>query len=302
MRRLARFVATPFGLAVVGLLVLAGWAALSAGIFDNAVQRQIRTSSVYAAPGVDLDRTEAERIIGNRRLVMVFLDRGADLAAACDDTEDAAAGTFVLLLTPADDELDHYGCSNFTDDDIENDENFGKAFVSEQMLPQGTAEFVNRPLDAVKVAVVNYDTLVKTGTLPDGARTITSSASRYVLAAAAVAAVLAGAATVFLVGRGIGRLAATHREEQDTTSDARTALNAKATVLAGHIIALDRRYARASKKFQHEQRELAAEYTELVADLTAENPDPSLDERVDSLTDRARALAGTQRRRTRKRS
>lgn len=287
-----RFVATPFGLAVVGLLVLAGWAVWSAGIFDNAMQRQIRTSSVYTAPGIDLNRSEAEQIIGNRRLVVVFLDRGADLAEACDDTEDAAAGTFVLLLSPAGDELDHYGCSNFTDDDIENDENFGKAFVSEQMLPQGAAEFVDRPLDALKVAVVNYDTLVKTGTLPDGARTITSSASRYVLAAAAIAAVLAGAAAVFLTARRIGRLAATRREDRDTADDARATLNANVAVLAGHIIELDRRYARAGKKFQRQHRNLAAEYTDLVADLTAAEPDPALAGRVESLTERARALTG----------
>ncbi len=103
---------TPFGLAVVGLLVLAGWALWSAGIFDDAMQRQIRTSSVYTAPGVDLDRAEAEQIIGNRRLV-VGVPRGRCRPRRSLRRHRNGRGRHVRAAAePATgDELDHYGCS-----------------------------------------------------------------------------------------------------------------------------------------------------------------------------------------------
>ncbi|MFL6118078.1 hypothetical protein [Actinophytocola sp.] len=282
MARLIRYLATPFGVAVLGLLVLAGWAAWSGGILDGAVARQVRGSSVYVAPGIDLDQRAAERVIGNRRLVVVFLDRDADLAEACEDTEDAAAGTLVVLFRPADDEFDHYGCAHFPGDDIDSD-TFGKAFVAENIVPRGADQFLHRPLDAVKIVAVNYDSLVRSGTVPDGPRAISPSAPRYLLAAAAVLTVIGGAATVFLVSRRLGRLAAQRQGEHAATSDARASLNAKAAVLATHIIELDRRPT-------GEQRALAADYAELAAALTAEDPDPDLAKRVDALTERARNL------------
>lgn len=281
---MARLIRTPFGAAVLGLLVLAGWAAWSAGIFDGTVARHVRTSSVYVAPGIDLDEQAAERVIGNRRLVVVFLDRDADLAEACDDVEDAAAGTLVMMFKPGDGELEHYGCAQFFDDS--DDENFGKAFAMETTAPQGADEFLDRPLDAVKVVAVNYDSLVKAGVVPDGARTIDPSAPRYLLAVAAVVTVLAGAVTVFLAGRRIGRLAARRQGEDQAVSDARASLNAKAAVLAGHIIELDRR----TGKDAH--RKLAADYAKLATDLAADTDqvDPTLVDRVDLLTERAREL------------
>jgi hypothetical protein len=282
-----RRLATPFGAATLALLVLAGWAAWTAGIFDGPLARDVRTSSVYAAPGIDLDQAAAERVIGNRRLVVAFLDGDADLAQACDGTADAAAGTLVMLFKPAGDEFEHYGCAQFPDDDYDG-ENFGKAFAAETVAPQGADQFLDRPLEAVKVVAVNYDTLVKSGTVPDGARTIEPSAPRYLLAAVAVLAVIGGAVTVFLTGRRLGRLAAHHQTTAEAESDTRASLNAKAAALARQIIDLDRRAA------DHDgYRELAADYATLAADLTADDLDPDLDERIERLSERARGLTRT---------
>lgn len=283
-----RFFATPFGLAVVALLVLAGWATWTAGIFDGPVAKEVRSSSVYVAPGLDIDKAAAEKIIGNRRLVVVFLDRGADLSEGCDDTSGAADGTLVLLLSPGDDEFERYGCAHFPGDD---DENFGKAFVAETRIAGGVDQFTDRPLEALKVIAVNYDSLVKAGVVPDGARTISPSLPRYLVAVAAVVAVVGGAVTMWVVGRRAGRLAAGHRAERDAAADARSSLNAKAAVLARQIIDLDGRYPRADNEFRGKYRQLAADYAELARDLTDGEVEPELGPKVDGLTTRARALA-----------
>jgi hypothetical protein len=293
--RVRRFFGTPFGVAVLGLLVLAGWALLSAGIFDGPLARQIRSSSIYTAPGVELDHTAAERIIGNRRLVVAFLEPGADLGDRCDETDGAADDTIVLLLSRGDDEFERYGCSHFPDGD---DENFGKAFVAETQISSGVDQFADDPLSALKVIAVNYDGLVKAGIVPDGARTISPSLPRYLVAVAAIAAVVGGTAAAYVAGRRAGRLAAGHREERDAAQDARSALSARAAVLAQHIIELDRRYAGSKKKhvsFRKKYRALASDYADLVADFTAADErgevDNTLHRRVESLTDRSRDLA-----------
>ena len=289
MTRVKKFVATPFGLAAVALLVLAGWATWTAGIFDGPVAKEVRSSSVYVAPGLDVDKAAAEKIIGNRKLVVVFLDRGADLAEGCDDTSSAAAGTLVLLLSPGDGEFDHYGCAHFAGDD-----DFGKAFVAEMRIAGGADQFTDRPLEALKVIAVNYDSLVKGGAVPDGARTISPSLPRYLVAAAALAGVVGGAVTMWVVGRRAGRLAQDHRAERDAASDARSSLNAKAAVLAKQIIDLDGRYPRADKTFRRKYEELAAEYAELATDLTDGEVQPELRAKVATLTHRARELTSEQ--------
>jgi hypothetical protein len=288
MRRVQQFIGTPFGLATLGLLVLAGWAAVTAGVFDGPIGRGARSSSVYIAPGIDVDKAAAEKIIGNRRLVVAFLERDADLSEGCDDTEGAADGTLVVLLRPDGDEFKHYGCAHFPGDD---DENFGKAFVAETRIASGADQYVDRPLEALKVITVNYDALVKAGVVPDGARTMSPSLPRYLVAVAAIGAVIGGAVTMFVAGRRVGRLAAGHRAERDTSADVRSSLNAKAAVLAKYIIDLDGRVPRADKKFGRDYRKLAADYAELAEDLTAGELDPGLSDRVDALTTRARALA-----------
>ncbi|GAB1510139.1 hypothetical protein [Actinophytocola sp. KF-1] len=297
MNRVQKFLATPFGLATAGLLVLAGWASWSAGILDGPVAREVRSSSVYVASGIDLDEAAAERIIGNRRLVVAFLEPGADLSEGCDDVSGAADGTLVLLLSPGDDEFETYGCAQFPGGD---DENFGKAFVAESRIAGGADQFVDRPLEALRVIAVNYDGLVKAGIVPDGARTISPSLPRYLVAIAAVAAVLGGALTLYVAGRRAGRLAATHRADREAATDARGSLNAKAAVLAKHIIALDGRAGSSGQGFRRKYRELAADYAELAADLTDGEVQPELREKVDALTARAEQLTASRPKRRRK--
>lgn len=265
-RWLADLFGTPFGLAVLACAALAGWALWTGGVLDGPIARDVRTSSVYAAPGVDLDRAAAERVIGNRRLVVVMLAPGADLRAACRQVEHAAAGTVVLVMSRDGDEYDTYGCALIPGRD---DENFGRAAVAEMVVSRGVDPFADRPLEALKVVTVNYDLLVKAGTVPDGARTISPSLPRFLLALAAVAAVVAGAVVLWAGGRRAGRLAAARRDRRDKNADARSALGAAAAVLAQQIIDLDERYTRAVRGVSGDDRKFARKYLELTTDYAA---------------------------------
>ena len=246
-----------FVVAALACLVFAGWALWSGGILDGPVAREVRASSVYAAPGIPLDEAAAERVVGNRRLVVVFLARDADLRDTCHDVGRAAAGTVVVLLSPGDDDWDVYGCAQLPGDD---DENFGKAFVAETVLPRGVDQFLDRPLDAVKVIAVNYDLLVKSGTVPDGARVISPSLPRYLAAAAALAAVVVGAAVLYGAARRVGRRAAARQESRLGAADDRSRLRAAAAELAQRIIDLDGRPG---------SRRLALDYSALLDDIAA---------------------------------
>ncbi|GAA3902307.1 hypothetical protein [Actinoplanes auranticolor] len=281
---------TPFGLAVVACLILAGWALWSGGILDGAIARQVRSSSVYAAPGIELDRPAAQRVIGNRRLVVIMLAPGTDdLRQGCDAARQAAKGTLVLVLSRQDDEYDTYGCALLPG---VADENFGKAAVAETTIGSGIDGFADRPLEALKVVAVNYDGLVKAGVVPDGARTISPSLPRYLIAAAAIAAVLLGAAALYLAGRRAGRLAVAEGERRAAAVDAGNATSAAAAVLAQQIVDLDGRSPRGRQKtFDKQYRRLAGDYADLLGELTDGTDPAALDRRIEALSKRCRELA-----------
>ena len=151
--RVTAFLASGFGVATLACLLLAGWALWSAGIGESAAARQVRSSSVWVTPGVDVDRAAAERIIDHLRLVVLMLSPGADRRAACDEVRRAAAGTLVLTLTPGAEGYDRYACFLINTDD----EHFGRAFVAEDVIGRGVDAMADRPLEALKVVVVNYD-------------------------------------------------------------------------------------------------------------------------------------------------
>lgn len=289
MSWLARFLRSAFGMCVVACLGLAGWAVWSAGLLDGPIAAEVRTTSVYAAPGVDVDEEAAERIIGNRRLVVLLLEPDADLRAGCQSVTRAAAGTLVVVLSPTDDGYDRYGCSRL-------DSNLGQSMVMETRIAQGIDEFADRPLEALKLVVLNYDVLVKTGTIPDGPRTISPSLPRYLVAAAAVVTVVLGSAAAYLTARRAGRLTARYLSRRAAVADDRRELSAATAVLAEQIIDLDRRYSRLPASAGREYRRLAAEYAELAAAVAAvgdlDRPDlgPLID-RVERLTARCRRLA-----------
>jgi hypothetical protein len=283
---------TPFGLAVAACLILAGWALWSGGVLDGPIARQVRSSSVYAAPGAGLDQAAAERIIGNRRLVVVLLEPGSDdLRTACDAVRQAAKGTLVLVLSRAGDEYDNYGCALLPEVD---GKNLGRAAVAETTIAAGVDGFADQPLQALKVVAVNYDGLVRAGVVPDGARTVSPSLPRYLVAAAALAAVVLGAAVLYVAGRRAGRLAADAAEQRTADTDARVELGAAAAVLAQQIIDLDTRYATGRKRsaFDREYRRLSSDYTELLGEL-GDGADPAaLGSRIAALSGRCRELAG----------
>ncbi|MFI7546923.1 hypothetical protein [Actinoplanes sp. NPDC049599] len=281
---------TPFGLAVAGCLILAGWALWSGGILDGPIARQVRSSSVYAAPGISLDRPAAERVLGNRRLVVIMLAPGTGkLRQGCDAARQAAKGTLVLVVARDGDEYNTYGCALLPG---VADENLGKAAVAETTIGAGIDGFADRPLEALKVIAVNYDGLVKAGVVPDGARTISPSLPRYLIAAAAIAAVLLGAAGLYVAGRRAGRLAVVADERRTAARDAGTATNAAAAVLAQQIVDLDGRYGHSSlRTFDKQYRRLVGDYTELLGELTDGGDPAALERRVESLSARCRRLA-----------
>jgi hypothetical protein len=283
-----RFFGSAFGVAVLGCLVLSGWAVWSAGAFDSPVARQLRTSSVYAAPGIALDERAAERVVGNRRLVVAFLEPGAALSDACDSLSGAADGTLALMLSRDGDDYRKYGCSRLPGRD---DENFGKAYVAESMIGNGLDAFTDRPVEALKVAVVNYDLLVRSGAIPDGGRTVSPSLPRYLVAAAAVVVVVLGSVVLYLAGRRSARAALARRDRRDADADARAELAAVAAVLAQQIIDLDRRFAREKGRteFARGYRRLVSDYADLLPQLGEETP--QLRARADQLLARARRLA-----------
>jgi hypothetical protein len=276
MRRLLN----PFGLAVLACLILAGWALWSGGILDGPIARQVRSSSVYAAPGTGLDRAAAETAIGNRRLVVILLKPGADLESACHSVKHAAAGTLAEVMSRKTDGFDTYGCASFGGD-------IGQSLVSEQIISQGVDGFADRPLDAVKVLAVNYDLLVRAGSVPDGARTISPSLPRYLVAIAALAAVLLGSAFVYVGGRRAGRAAAAREVRRTAATDEAGKAAAAVGVLAQRIVDLDgkTRSAAAERKF----RRLAADYADMVRDVDTVVPD-TLIRRVETLGRRCAAL------------
>mgnify|MGYP000562786161 FL=1 len=314
MIRLTRFIGTPFGLATLACLALAGWALWSGGALDGPIARDVRVSSVYAAPGVELDEPAAEQVIGNRRLVVLFLEPGADLRDGCRATERAADGTLVLALSREvdDDGYDTYGCAWLPGRD---DANFGRAAVAETTIGRGADQFPDEPVEAVKVIVVNYDLLVRADIVPDGARTISPSLPRYLVAAAAVTAVGVGAASIWLAARRAGRLADRRRARRQQLADSRSRLSAAAAVLGQQIIDLDRRYARAERgaasgkrdaaggtgergDFVRRYRQLTMDYTDLLADIVAADRADRADvdrltERLERLIGRGRELAGS---------
>lgn len=293
MKRLRRLLGSAFGIAMVACLALAGWAVWSAGLFDGPVARQLRTSSVYVGPGLSVDQSAAEHVIGNRRLVVTFLPKGTDLPSTCDSLSRAADGTLTLLLTPDGDAFDKYGCAKFPGRD------FGNSYVSETMIGSGIDGFVNQPINALKVVVVNYDLLVRAGLVPDGARTVTSSLPRYLVAAAAVVAVIAGAAALYWVGRRAAAVTEAHRVRRAAGKDAHAVLSASAAVLAQEIIDLDARYARAQRNHQEDSfarkyRRLASDYANLLPQLGKDGEDATrLIGRVDELLTRSQELSST---------
>ena len=238
-----RLLLTPFGLATLACLVFAGWAVWSAGVFDGPVAATVRSSSVYAAPGTGLDTAAAQKMIGNRRLVVIMMKPGAKLADTCHAVRRAARGTLVLLFSRDGNDYDHYGCSQLPD---ALKKNFGKSVVAETTIADGIDQFVDDPLEAVKVMVVNYDQLAKAAIIPTDARTISPSLPRYLAAAAAIAAVVLGAAVLYFGAFRTARIAGARRVRRDQATDERTMLSAATALVAQQIIDLDARYSSAA--------------------------------------------------------
>ncbi|MFY1582983.1 hypothetical protein ACN267_00605 [Micromonospora sp. WMMD734] len=291
--RVAGLLGTPFGLAVLACLVLAGWAVWSGGALDGAIARHVRTTSFYADPGLDVDRAEAERIIGNRRLVVILRSPGADLRDTCKQVHRAADGTIVLVLSRDGDDYDTYGCALVPGYEKKN---LGKAAAAEMIIGRGIDTFVDRPLEAVKVIAVNYDRLVKAGTVPDGARRISPSLPRFLLAAAAVTGVVAGASGLYFGGRRAGRLAAARRVRRDERTDSRSMLSAATAGLAQQIIDLDPTYALLSSRRGGDDSTFVKRYRQLTSDHAAlldrlSTLDDADEEAVRALTDRVESLS-----------
>ncbi|WP_231641043.1 hypothetical protein [Saccharomonospora sp. NB11] len=280
---------------LIALLCLGvlGWSAWTGGFFDDEVESHVRTSSFYAAPEVDVDREAAERIIGDRKLVVIMLEPGADrdaLDERCEGHWNAAANTLMLVLSQRDDEYGTWACSHFPG---AYEENFGKSVVVESMIANGVDQFVDRPLEALKVVVVNYDLLVGSGHQPDGSRQIDAPIGRYVVAAATLLAVVVGTAVAYVGARRVGRVAARRAAQREAAGDARSRLSAAAAHLAQQIIDLDRLHddvstAARRRKFRQHYRSVVSQYTRLGEQAVRSD----LDEReAEQLTAKIEALS-----------
>lgn len=272
-----------FRIAVVAsLLGLAGWAMWTGGIADNEMQRTIRASSVYADPGTGLDVAAAERAIGNRRLVIVMLKPDADLEKACEQAQRPAKGTLVLVLSRGEDRYKRYGCASFDPAELS-----VKSFVSEGVVAQGIDGLFDKPNDAVKLAAVNYDRLVRAGQAPDGARTITASLPRFLIAGGAIAAVVIGSLVIWLGARRAGRLAAARDRARATENDRQTEVAAAVSALARQIVAMDGQSR--TPDLETRYRVIVSRYADLLDD-----PDPVRIRRISGqlreLTDDRRKL------------
>ncbi len=276
---------------MLALAVLAGWALWAGGIFDNDLQRAARSGSVYAADGVDLDTRKAAEIIGNRRLFVAFMEPGTDLGDACDEVDGPADGTLALFLSRADgdEDYDTYGCSQLPG---AGDENFGEAFVAESVISRGIDSFIDSPIDAVKIITLNYDLLARTDTVPDDARSISPSLPKYLIALAAVIAVLGGSTFAYVTARRAGKLAAEAASQRHTELDAQSSVNARAALLAQQILDLDRAYGRPTWRKKHGAKYLAlvGDYTSFTFELSRGSGRNS-SARVDRLLERSRELA-----------
>lgn len=286
MKRIMRQLGTWFGLGTVACLLLAIWALWTAGLFEGSAARTVRTTSVYAAPGIGLDTAAAEQIIGNRRLVVVMLEPGSDLSAACDGLGNAAAGTLVLAMAREDDEFDTYGCGYLAGGEID-EGGFGSRAVAESRIGAGIDGFVDRPLDALKVVVINYDQLVALDVLPNDARTFSPSLPRYLIAAAAITAVVGGALALFLVAQRAGSQAATSSVRREESDDSRAVLSAEMALVARQIIDLD---GRPGHRRAAQHAHLAVTYSTLLDEIATADRDGRSG--YEHFTDRAKTLSG----------
>lgn len=264
---------------MLGLVATCLW---GAGVFDSPIKEDIRVSNVYVEDGVDVDEQEAEKIVGNRHLVIIYLDgplgeRGGEV---CDDVTPVAEGSIVAIV---DDELDMYGCALIPGRD---DENFGKAYVTESVIRYGTGALVDAPQEAAKVMAANFDRLVAAGLAPQEARAIDPPFSRYIIAGIALGVLVLGALVTHLRGRRVAHLQADALERRAAVRG-RLAERDSALAAAGvRILELDERYrqVQATEKrdlssrdarFMLQYAKAITAYTELNALATDHDPSDS---------------------------
>ena len=185
---------------MIACLALGLVSAATSGVFDDPIQKDIRVSNVYVAPGVDVDEAKAEGIVGNRALVIVYLrgklgDRGRDV---CESLKGIAKGSFVGIV---DDDLRMYGCSLLPGAD---DENFGKAYVAESLMRSGISWVADDKIQSARTMASTYDRLVSAGVAPQEAREIRAPFAHYLVAIIALATALIGSLAIYLRGRRLG--------------------------------------------------------------------------------------------------
>lgn len=286
---------TLFGL-MLALAVACLW---GAGIFDSAIEKDVRVSNVYVEDGVAVDEHAVEEVVGNRHLVIVYLDgelgeRGGEV---CDDVESVAEGSIVAIV---DESLDMYGCALIPGRD---DENLGKAYVAESVLGYGVEALERDPQEAAKVMVSNFDTLIAAGLAPQEARAIDPPFSRFIIAGIAIALVVLGALVMHLRGRRVAHLQA---EALERRAAARGRLAERDTALASagtRILELDEKYRQTKAlgkkdissqdtRFMLEYGRAITKYTELNARAIDHEPDEAeLQEQLDEIEKLSRTLA-----------
>lgn len=272
----------------LALGVVALW---GAGVLDSAIAREVRVSNAYVEEGVEIDEAEVEQIIGNRNLVVIYLDgelgsRGADV---CDAVSTAADGTFVAIV---DERMQMYGCS-LLPAETESDE-FGKGYVSETTMRAGIRAVADDPVQATRVMVSNYDGLARVGIAPESAREITVPYSRYLIAGIALATVVIGALLVYLRGRLLGHRRADQVESESEERGLIAQRDAALATAGVRLLELDAdlqdAFATPEKDRLVNERlhidsyeRLTKEYVELNAEASGDEPAGDIDNQLDRI-------------------
>lgn len=273
---------------LVALLPVALLLAWTAGVFDSDIARTVRTSSVYVEPGAEVDATRAAEVIGDRRLILVYLatelgDRGGEI---CDDLESAVDGNLVVILG---DDLESYGCALIPGRD---DENFGKAAAAEIIIARGITLLEGDKTESAKIMSATYDGLVRAGNLPADARVLRAPAASYIVAAVLVGTVAAAAIGINLAGRRLGSAAADDAAARRRRQGAFSRRDAALAAAGARILELDAAYAdlptgplhRSNRRLVRDYRLILREYLRLCRQCEGDSTDEQVRTQVRWIT------------------
>lgn len=246
-RPIKRSARTSNAVAATLCLILVGLSLYLAGIFDSKINKTIRESPVYAEPGSRIDADAAERIVGNRQLILIYLatdlgDRGSDI---CEDAEKVANGNLVVIIG---DDLDTYGCALIPDRDGDKS---GNAFVAESAIDDGLTYLDDDINETPKTMVATFDRLVVRGLLPKESRSITPAFSRLALAGITLGGLAVCGLALYVNGRRVGTIVAGRESERRRIAGRTAERDVLLASIASQILEADPKRDKVASRLKH---------------------------------------------------